>query len=75
MLALDEGIQQQWDPDPADSFSPVIAEIGWAQASPRQASSPSRIATMAMTRPATGSAQAHPKKLLSSKPTSTAAER
>lgn len=44
------------------------------QVSPFQASMPSRIGKMAMTRPAIGSAHHQPKSVLSRRPTSTAAE-
>ena len=46
-----------------------------AQASPRHASTPSRTANAAITRPATASAHHHPNALLSTSPSSTAAER
>lgn len=55
--------------------SPVSADTGCLQASPRHASSPSRTAKTTTTRPATGSAQVQPKKVLSKRPMRTAAER
>lgn len=67
--------QQQSVPREVGCWSPVMAEIGWVQASPFQASIPSRSAQNAMTRPAIGSAHVQPKRLSSRRPTRTAAER
>ena len=48
---------------------------GAQQPSPRQASRPSRTATAAITRPATGSAHAQPSVALSTRPISSTADR
>gem|GEM_PF-3863317 len=56
-------------------FSVTSEASGCLQASPRHASMPSRMANTAITRAATASAHAQPSVLLSTSPSSTAAER
>ena len=75
-LAADQVVQMDPRARPTGVFcANDLVAIAFLQGSPRQASTPSRTATTAITNAATESAHPQPSRLLSSNPTSTAALR